>query len=755
MFAFYLMPQVYKFESTYFDNSKVMLGKNDLHSPQMDSPHLEIRHKNEGVFIKDVTANRKTTTYFGQRKKSNNINASAYLLTQPVSLLIGENAIDISPENNQLFLTVKQSNEQFVFDENGLVQKLDGDYVKLGMCRTSQYISGPLMKMASEVRNFFNPVSLQIGGALLCDKRLRLLGDSLAHIKMIDDQFVLHSSSPGDIFIREIAGENPSNDWLSLANASLPSEGFFWAGRTLFKAQWSVVDEADRLLIEALASKPLLLESQLTPKPNEVWTPIYNQSPSLKFWHLTILGFCMVLLSMWLFWKWLYLRQSYQPTKLFAYLTAVSGLTVLLLEKLNVLFIPIEWSVYLLLFSICLIANKRWHAILAFIALCGVFNQLALASAAGTENMFFKAREQIVAFTIFCFLVLLFRAFDTDLYTVLKDKIFKYKITIYIALGVFLSGLLAQLILGSETGIPGLPNPIETLKMAMSLLAAIFMGTFVFYHGSLIAKQFWKLLLVGLGFLSMAGLFLISMSDFSPSLILLAMSCAIVTGLTIIFSTRDNITFNKLAFVVPVVTIVILSSGSIYLNNKIDNITIDTYQLSGLPAVDRWKTLKLSDENYVNAYQINQAKIAQVNAGFFPNMNWEEGFAVPAIQDDFAITHFMARLGTFLTTVFVLCFAGLVAYFILFSFVSMYHSIKSRQLLSTRLEVLQLAIFCSLMSCALAAHIFVNISSNLSFMPVMGQPLAFLSIANSHLVFFIFPTLVAISLLEAQIKRIN
>jgi cell division protein FtsW (lipid II flippase) len=71
-----------------------------------------------------------------------------------------------------------------------------------------------------------------------------------------------------------------------------------------------------------------------------------------------------------------------------------------------------------------------------------------------------------------------------------------------------------------------------------------------------------------------------------------------------------------------------------------------------------------------------------------------------------------------------------------------------------RQEVVQLAIFCALMSAALLTHIIINIGSNLGVIPLMGQPLAFLSVANSHLLTFVIPTIVAFSILQKEQVRV-
>lgn len=754
-----LLPQVYQFENTIIPaQQKVrgieqvedkivpiqnqVLGLEQLHSPQMDSQHIELSKKAEFFTIKDITSTRKTNVYFEDQL----VNASAAVVDSVTHVLINNTKLTLTPENEQLTIFIDESKQSYKLNQKGLFGLENDSESALGNCKESA-LPDFLISFATSIRSMGEPTSLLLGGSLLCNQRLSLKGSTNATIHLLNGKFLLHSATPEAIFIKNDKNKN----WQSLSNFTLPSNGKFWAGRTKYQVETNETN--DGLLtykVSAIAQKPFKLASQFSEKDNETWTPIMRQFIDVKNLSNTLAFMAVVLfIALWL-WKAIYNRKSYETVNLQWYVVSVIGFTLLFLERLGWVVLPIEWSIYLLITVMVLNINKAWHMVLVFIVLTGVFNQLSLAITAGTENMMGKTHEQVVGITAFCLFVLFFKAFNFNFLPWFRNKWF-----LGIAGFIFVSGLIAQLVAGSEVGIPGLPNPIETLKMAMAFLAASFMGRLIFFHGSLISQQFWKVAIAGLAFLLVAGVFLASMSDFSPSLILLAMSCAIIAGLSLLFKTRENVEVRKFAIILPATAMVVLLGMGFYINTKLNNITIDTYEMSGLPAVDRWKTLKLPTENYINAYQVNQAKIAQANAGVLPNTHWEKGFAVPAIQDDFAITHLLARQGKIITGLFVFSFIGLTFYFLLFSFHAMYKSIVSKGLLKIREEVVQLAIFSSLMSSALLAHIFVNISSNLGYMPVMGQPLAFVSIANSHLLFFIIPTVTAIGLLQSQIKRVD
>ncbi len=742
-FILSLLPQAYRFENTTLAAKTPVLGKDQLHSPQMAAKHIELSRDADLFAIKDITTSRKTTVYY----KTESVNASAVVVNSKTTVLINNIKLILKPENEKLLINVVDNKQHYVFSKTGLYSQTDGVKTALNTCRVSEFIPDFVLSLASAIKDLGKPPSLLLGGPLICNKRLSLAGNTMAKIHLIEGDFVLHSAAPEGVFVKT----EKDKEWQSLASKVLPGNGRFWAGRTLYEVD-TLQDEktqSEVYKIKALALKPVQLASQHELKENEQWTPILKQMLSFNAIQNTLLLLVFVLLLAVMVWKFFFYRKTYETQQLQCYIFSVFGFTILLLERLSWLVLPIEWSLYLLLLCMVLLTKRVWHVALGLVAIAGVFNQLTLALAAGTDNMLAKTHEQIVALSCFCLLVLLFKAFRFNILQLLR-----YKSAQYFIIACFIFGLLLQLAAGSEVGIPGLPNPIETLKVAMAYLAASFMGCFIFFHGSLLSKQFLKIVKAGGGFLIIAGIFLVSMSDFSPSLVLLAMVCAIVAGLSLLFITRENATANKFAYILPAVTLSVLLSFGYYLSNKLDDISIDTYELSGLPAVDRWKTLELPNQNYINSYQVNQAKLAQINAQLMPNTQWHEGFAVPAIQDDFAITHMLARLGKILATLFVFTFAGLASYFLLFSFSAMKKSILSKDLLKVRLEVIQLAIFSLLMSSALLAHIFINISSNLGFMPVMGQPLAFVSIANSHLLFFIMPTVLAIGLLENQIKRI-
>lgn len=742
---FYKLPQVYQLEQVLLNVKPQVVGANELYSPQMANKHIAIEDVDEKIQLKDVSSTRKLLVKFHDKT----VNASGLVITSPVDLLFGHSLITLKPVANGL--AIQQGEKSFMYNIDGLSQ-VEPQAVSLEYCRDLPYLSGAFEQSLISGLLALKPNALSqmfIGGDVLCKTRLAMPESPYlnAKIELIQQNIVLHSSTPESLFIKQAQGE-----WKSLSAYSLNTSGEFIAGRT----QYKVSRDDQQYLFEVESKKP----QSFTPAKlaTEQWKPVFGQHPKLKHVSKALLLFSSGLLLAVLCWKRVFRFNRTQFVGLRLYFFSVLGLISVLMDQLEFVLIPLEWQLVILVMAMSLLVVKWWHCVLAFVVLVGIFNQVILGANSPIDTLLIKAEQQVVIISVFCFMVGLLTPLKIDCYqyllAVLKSQHWFCLMAKYFMLFAYFTLLLNQFFSGSETGIPNFVNPTEMIKLVMALVAAVFISSLFLYHGKGLLPQVIKLFFAGAAFIVFALLFLASIKDFSPVVILSGMLLAIAVVLALIFVTRENAQSRQGGYLIIVSTCAALFTAHYWVTAKVDELSMDTYQLSMLPAVDRWKSLKYPEQNYINAYQINEAKRVQVSEQLSGVSNWNKRLAVPAIQDDLSLTHLIVRTGWLFSAIFVGAFVGLVSYFFLASCRVILWSIKSSGLFVIRLEIMQLAIFCTLMSAALLTHIVINIGSNLGAIPLMGQPLAFLSVANSHLITFVIPTIVAFSIMQKQQVRV-
>jgi len=746
--VFHQLPQVYQLEQVVLDAKSQVVGVKELHSPQMSSKHIAIEAEGENIELKDMSSSRKLLVKFHDKT----VNASGMLITQPIELLFGDSLIKLEPKNNGL--EIQQAGKSFIYNTGGLFQ-ISPETEPLEYCRDLPYLSGSAERSLIKWLLKFKPnalANMSIGGDILCKTRLSVSESPYLHatISLIKQHVLLHSSTPESLSIKELGGE-----WKSLSSYAINTSGELIAGRTEYEITRNVNNEK-QYLVEVTSKKPQRLNSpELT---TEKWTAVLGQAPKFNGISQALLLFSACLLIAAFSWKKVFRFNSFQPTDLSLYFLSVVGLSFILVQQLDLVTAPLEWQVMTLVLGISLLIKRGWHSVLAFIALVGVFNQLVLGVNAPIDTLLIKAQQQIVILSAFCFIVGFLKALNFHFYrhllAVLKSNHWFGLAVKYGLVLVYCLLLLNQFFSGSETGIPNFVNPTEMIKLVMAFVSAFFIGSLFLYHGKGLFPQLVKLLVAGAVFLVFALLFLASIKDFSPVVILSGMLLAITVVLALIFLTREKTQSRRFGYFIIVLTCSSVFTAHYWVAEQVDELSMDTYQLSMLPAVDRWKSLKYPEQNYINAYQINEAKRVQISESTSGISHWNKRIAVPAIQDDLSLTHLIVRTDWLFSSIFVGVFVGLVSYWFLASCNVVLLSIKSTGLLVARQEVVQLAIFCALMSAALLTHIIINIGSNLGVIPLMGQPLAFLSVANSHLLTFVIPTIVAFSILQKEQVRV-
>ena len=297
-----------------------------------------------------------------------------------------------------------------------------------------------------------------------------------------------------------------------------------------------------------------------------------------------------------------------------------------------------------------------------------------------------------------------------------------------------LSSMALEVFFGNEAGVFGI-QPVELAKLALVALTAhvLALCTRQSFPGRWLV---WRLLCpvaVVFGFISLA---LIHVSDYSPLLLLLIWATMCILAFTL--ANGWNRTFFCL-----LLGVLCLPLGVFGLRSGLLEIPSQFYPERFLV----WLEPSLHPHT---GYQFLQGAQAIIEGGWF---GADQAFGltglgsalggvmrIPSVQDDFALAFFLNRHGLLAALLLWLLQAGLMfsLFYRAFSVWQAAHTLQDfRRVWHAR--------FYSFVLVGGAGFLFGQLllswGTNLGILPVMGQPMSFLSSGGSHLFFFLLPLL--------------
>lgn len=303
-----------------------------------------------------------------------------------------------------------------------------------------------------------------------------------------------------------------------------------------------------------------------------------------------------------------------------------------------------------------------------------------------------------------------------------------------------LAALAAQVLWGDETGVFDL-QPVELAKLALSAMTAHCLALrFSWHNGPQYCTPLARWLALAapvLLFLSLLAFALVQVDDYSPLILLLLWAAGVLLAYACTSGQR-------------IVAALLVAAGAA---TAFGIGALHDAGPAALPSsfyADRFQVWLAPGEHPHTGQQLLQAASAIAQGGLAgadssfglrsAGLPVGEASTIPAVHDDFAPAFFLNRHGLL---------AGLALWLLQAAFLAalLWQALRAHGQAGAARAYQQAwaARFRCFALCGgaafVAGHLLLSWSTNLAILPVMGQPMSFLSAGGSHLLFFLLPLL--------------
>jgi cell division protein FtsW len=330
----------------------------------------------------------------------------------------------------------------------------------------------------------------------------------------------------------------------------------------------------------------------------------------------------------------------------------------------------------------------------------------------------------------------------------LQQRTIEWILAVFAA--VALAALAAQVLWGDETGVFDL-QPVELAKLALTALTAHCLALRFGWHSETRhpadhRARWLQLIAPALLFIALLGLSLVQIDDFSPLILLLVWSTAMAFAYALAARHRLLTATLTAATLLAVGTVVYLR-----LAGTDDLIRWGFY-------ADRFLVWLNPAEHPHTGQQLLLGARAIGEGGWLGADQWlglralgqSAGGVVriPAVQDDFAATFFINRHGLAGALLLWGVQAAFLTGIVLTALRAHHAGATARNFRQAWYGRFHYFALCGGGAFVLG-HFLLSWGTNLAILPIMGQPMSFLSAGGSHLLFFLCP-LLAFSAISAQ-----
>lgn len=307
-----------------------------------------------------------------------------------------------------------------------------------------------------------------------------------------------------------------------------------------------------------------------------------------------------------------------------------------------------------------------------------------------------------------------------------------------------LLALAAQVVWGDETGVFDL-QPVELAKLALTALTAHCLALRLGWRaeskrapGHL--KRWLRLAAPALLFASLLGLALVQVDDYSPLLLLMIWSAAMLLAYAIAARKRWLAAVPLLLAIACAAAVFALRSAG----------PAEAEALPGTFYADRFQVWLDPARHPHTGQQLLQGAAAVAEGGW----RGADGLfgittlgqpapallAIPAVQDDFAPSFLLNRHGLLAALILWCVQAALVIGLLAAAIRNGRHAAVLRDFRLAWQYRLRSFLLCG-GAAFVAGHLLLSWGTNLAIFPIMGQPMSFLSAGGSHLLLFLLPLL--------------
>ncbi|WP_374582806.1 FtsW/RodA/SpoVE family cell cycle protein [Pseudoduganella sp.] len=303
-----------------------------------------------------------------------------------------------------------------------------------------------------------------------------------------------------------------------------------------------------------------------------------------------------------------------------------------------------------------------------------------------------------------------------------------------------LAALAAQVLWGDETGVFDM-QPVELAKLSLCALTAHCLALRFTWHDGpqyqTTAERWLALAAPVLLFLALLAMALLQVDDYSPLLLLLLWAA----GMALAYACASGQRLKA---------VLLLAAGAATLAG------IGALRDAGpgaLPAsfyADRFQVWLAPGEHPHTGQQVLRAAAAIAQGGLAgadssfglrsAGLPVGEASAIPAVQDDFAPAFFLNRHGLLAAMALWLLQAAFLAALLWQAVCAQRQAVAARAYQQAWAARFRCFALCG-GAAFVAGHLLLSWSTNLAILPVMGQPMSFLSAGGSHLLFLLLPLL--------------
>jgi cell division protein FtsW (lipid II flippase) len=404
---------------------------------------------------------------------------------------------------------------------------------------------------------------------------------------------------------------------------------------------------------------------------------------------------------------------------------------------------PYELLSYIALFacSLWVLSNHISLQILMPLAVLGVINQLSTGLTAADDAMLTGTLSLIWRFALAVLLFKLFMAITRRFR--MTTKVFS-RAALALAVAIAFA-LIVQMVLGGELGVGGI-NPLEASKLMLAIVLTLGLRQLAFVENSYLRKALLinlLLVLAVVAFSTSVSLVLHDYSSLSINSFLFAAYCIAVSY----FLKKKQLAHFRLIGILLFATIMIFIALMAWLVDELrQHLTLGEFEL---PAADRLKSFFLN-AGAADSEQQYQAQFLLSQTDWLPHQLSLEISRFAAIESDYALSAFVARAGWIMAALWCACMVAFAVYSLALSvcLTKKLLNVSFRCEYAKREQLLLLSLVGYFLGVALLLHVLLSLLVNLQLIPVMGVPMLFISVGQSHPLLFGFPALIVISMLE-------
>lgn len=716
------------------------IGVAQLPGKAIDSAHLQLSLVNQQLWLRNISQFKKVLYRTDGQKPWNTVRDYEHDMKMPLQLLWHTQegtttlTLNVSEQIAKIVIGQNQTQQHFRFDlERESLFDLQSQ-------QTLPWCDSALSRFIKTLKRS-SRTTLIVGGPLRCGNHLGIAQHPAIHLQFKGQTITVKAEQPHVTFVQQSSGTIAP---LSNLAVRLPEKGELRLGYATY--QYQLVN--DTLVVSSLnGAKQSLREPQQDLQAPQIWQKytVWDLAAKNTLPHIALISLLLfITLAVYGYMKLSIVNKSSilrhslpQLGLLFALVTVTYGVSLGLGWQLIILTLSSVW---------CLSRAPLALKILPLCMIVGLHNQVWMSWYSDFDHSIYHLQYKTLPLLQTLFLSLLM---SKQLCQLFQPKWTLIWIPHLVCLLVFICffAMLLQVLFGDEQGVFGL-QPLEFCKTVFAMSCGWAIAKLDHYLSPKYISQATVVALFSIGLFSIVlSLMLLIIHELS-TIILIFSGALTATFIASYLLSKKSL--KRLSVALP---LVLLLSFALGCYGAFEYAHKASLQFLPTAQTDRLQAFINRADHQQDRYQIDKALSLIQSAPFWPNL--QQAIAIdntPAIKDDLAFSHFIARFGSSLALVYLAIYLLTVASIACVSALKLSRLLQTPQhyhihywLLTGHIAVITLA---GMLLCQTTLSLF----SQLDLFIVIGQPIAFISTANSHLIFLVLPFFLLHYLLSQQAR---